>query len=85
MWAVELVKDRATREPFPAAYHLSSEVFRRAFDAGLIVYAMSGCADGVRGDHIMISPPLIVTETELDEIVRLLKDAVDRAIERLDR
>lgn len=85
MWAIELVRDRATREPFPASDHLSSAVFKRAFDAGLIVYVMSGCVDGVRGDHVMISPPLVVNENELDEIVNLLKAAVDQAISGLDR
>lgn len=81
MWAIELVKDREAREPFAPGLHLSSEVFKRAFEQGLIVYVMSGCADGVSGDHVMISPPLVVNEAELDEIVSLLKDAVDWAIQ----
>jgi len=39
---------------------------------GLIVYYMSGCVDGTAGDHVMISPPLVVTEPEVDEALEVL-------------
>jgi len=83
MWAIEFVQDRATKQPFPASTHLSSRVFEKAFDLGLIVYAMSGGADGSSGDHVMISPPLVVTAEQLDEIIALLKSAVDAALASL--
>ncbi len=80
MWAIELVADRSTKAPFPAKQKLNARVFDHAFADGLIVYVMGGCADGVAGDHVMISPPLVVTEAELDEIIERLKRAVDAAI-----
>jgi adenosylmethionine-8-amino-7-oxononanoate aminotransferase len=80
MWAVELVADRATKRPFPASAHLSSRVFDMAFEEGMIVYAMSGCVDGIAGDHVMVAPPLVVEEEELDEIVSRLTAAIDAAV-----
>ncbi len=83
MWAVEFVKDRTTREPFPSGVHLASAVFTRAFEDGLIVYAVSGCADGTNGDHVMLSPPLVVNEEQIAEIVAKLTTAIDGALNPL--
>ena len=47
-----------------------------AFDKGLIAYPVAGCADGVAGDLIMVAPPFIITEAQMDEVVRLLREAV---------
>ena len=44
---------------------------------GLCVYPMGGTIDGVRGDHVLLAPPFIVRETELDEIVARLAQAID--------
>ena len=47
---------------------------------GLMVYPMGGTIDGVRGDHVLLAPPFIVTEAQIDEIVERLGDAVDAAV-----
>lgn len=80
MWGLELVADRAGKQPFPPSMRLANGVFEQAFERGLIVYAMSGCADGVAGDHVMVSPPLVVTEEQIDEIVEALERAIGAAI-----
>lgn len=83
MWAVELVADRETKQSFPYEQKLYSRISMRAFADGLIVYAMGGCVDGWQGDHVMISPPLVVQEHELDEILKRLKNAIDGAISEI--
>jgi beta-alanine--pyruvate transaminase len=45
-----------------------SDVYRRAFEAGLLVR--------VTGDTIALSPPLIISEAEIDEITGKLGDAI---------
>jgi beta-alanine--pyruvate transaminase len=45
-----------------------NDVYRRAFDAGLLVR--------VTGDTIALSPPLIISEAQIDEIVEKLGDAI---------
>jgi adenosylmethionine-8-amino-7-oxononanoate aminotransferase len=41
---------------------------------------MGGTIDGARGDHVLVAPPFIVTEAQLDELVDKLGRAVDAAI-----
>ncbi len=76
MWGVEFVADRATKEPFPAAQGLAKKLGDEAFKRGLILYPISGNADGTRGDQVMVAPPFIVTDEQLDEIVGLLAETV---------
>lgn len=80
MWGLELVADRASKQPFPAKAKLSARIFDAAFVDGLIVYVMSGCADGVAGDHVMVAPPLVVDEAVLDEVIERLERAIGVAI-----
>ncbi len=75
-WGLEFVRDRQTKEPFPAATHLAWQIWRRAFDNGLIVYYSQGCADGFAGDIIMVGPPLIIDESQVGKLVELFVKTV---------
>jgi adenosylmethionine-8-amino-7-oxononanoate aminotransferase len=76
---VELVADRGTREPFDPARKLNALVKKEAMKRGLMIYPMGGAADGVRGDHILLAPPFILTEANVDAIVERLGEAIDAA------
>lgn len=76
---VELVADRETKEPFPAARALSTDIGRRAWELGLICYPSSGNVDGEKGDTVILAPPYNATDSELEEIIELLRQAVDSA------
>jgi adenosylmethionine-8-amino-7-oxononanoate aminotransferase len=80
MVAVELVADRSTRAPFPRARRVTERVVAAARDGGLLLYASTGCVDGVDGDLVMLGPPLVVTDAEVDEMVELTATAVESAI-----
>jgi adenosylmethionine-8-amino-7-oxononanoate aminotransferase len=75
--AMELVSDRETRRPFPPEMNVSQTLTNTAYDEGLIIYQRR-CINGLAGDHVLVAPPLIVTEEQIDEIVRRL----DRALAR---
>ena len=77
MAAVELVADRETKEPFERHRRIAERVTEAAFEAGLIVWPNVGHVDGERGDLVMLGPPFIATDDELDEIGRRLGDALD--------
>jgi len=77
LWGVEFVADRKTKEPFPAERSLAKKIGDAAFARGLIVYPVSGNVDGRRGDQIVIAPPFIVSDEQLDEIVGLLAETVN--------
>jgi len=76
VWAVEFVADRQTRAPYPAAAHFADRVCARAMDLGVLFYPGHGSADGVQGDHLLIAPPYVVTEPELDTIAQALRQAI---------
>jgi hypothetical protein len=78
--ALELVRERASKEPFDPKRALHAAVKREAMARGLLVYPMGGTIDGERGDHVLLAPPFIVTEDELTAIVDRLGAAVDAAI-----
>jgi adenosylmethionine-8-amino-7-oxononanoate aminotransferase len=77
---VELVDDRASRAPFDPELKLHARVKAEAMANGLMVYPMGGTVDGRVGDHILIAPPFIVSEAQLDEVVDRLATALDKAL-----
>jgi adenosylmethionine-8-amino-7-oxononanoate aminotransferase len=80
---IELVRDRASKAPFDPALTLHARVKREAMARGLMTYPMGGTLDGRQGDHVLLAPPFIVAEAELDVIVERLHAAVDAAIATL--
>jgi adenosylmethionine-8-amino-7-oxononanoate aminotransferase len=76
---VELVADRGTKEPFDPARKLNALVKKEAMKRGLMIYPMGGAADGVRGDHVLLAPPFILTDANVDAIVERLGEAIDAA------
>jgi adenosylmethionine-8-amino-7-oxononanoate aminotransferase len=77
---IELVRDRSTREPFPAQRALSQSVARRAFEDGLIVYPCAGNVGGVSGDTIIVAPPFNASEAELAELIEKLASTISRTL-----
>jgi adenosylmethionine-8-amino-7-oxononanoate aminotransferase len=78
--AIELVEDRLTKQPFDPARKLHARVKKAAMARGLMVYPMGGTIDGQHGDHVLLAPPFIVTESQIDEIVDRLGAALDDAL-----
>lgn len=78
--ALELVRERASKEPFDPKRALHAAVKREAMARGLLVYPMGGTIDGERGDHVLIAPPFVVADADLGVIVERLGEAVDAAI-----
>jgi hypothetical protein len=79
-WGIELVADRASKEPFDPARKLHARVKREAMARGLMCYPMGGTVDGRQGDHILLAPPYIIRPNEIAELVDKLGTAIDTAI-----
>ena len=77
---IELVADRATKAPFDPALKLHAHIRREAMARGLMVYPMGGTIDGRVGDHVLLAPPFIVSDAELDRIVERLQAALAAAL-----
>lgn len=68
MCAVELVKDKATKEEFDAAEKIGPKVHNATVDRGLF--------SRVRGDVYCLAPPIVTTESQLDEMVDTLQQSI---------
>ena len=80
---IELAEDPPSGIPFPRAAHFAESVTKAALELGLIVWPNVGHVNGVDGDLIMLAPPFIITNEELDEIVERLSSAVTKATRQL--
>lgn len=73
---VEFVKDKKTKEPFDLKLKLNDLIASRAFEKGLITYPGGGGADGIKGDHLLLAPPFIITEEQIDKMVSILDETI---------
>ncbi len=77
---MEFVRDRDGKEPFDPALRLHARIKKAAMARGLICYPMGGTIDGRRGDHLLLAPPFIVSQDQIDRIVDRLDGAISDAL-----
>ncbi|MBN1966279.1 MAG: aminotransferase class III-fold pyridoxal phosphate-dependent enzyme [Anaerolineae bacterium] len=76
MWGVEFVQDPVSKEPFAPAMNIANRVFEAAQARGLVLYPGRGAADGMAGDTVMVAPPTIINEAEMQIVVETLAAAI---------
>ena len=69
MIGIELVRDRATKEPFPRTDQVTERALAAARDAGLLLYSSTGHVDGANGDLLMLGPPFCLSDDEAATLV----------------
>jgi adenosylmethionine-8-amino-7-oxononanoate aminotransferase len=79
---VELVCDPLTKEPFPVEDDAGQRLTDIAFELGLIIYPRRSI-NGMVGDHVMIAPPLIISASEVDEVLQRFEHALELLRTRL--
>jgi adenosylmethionine-8-amino-7-oxononanoate aminotransferase len=77
---VEMVADRSTKAPFDPSMGIAAKIKKHAFENGLICYPMSGTIDGKTGDHVLLAPPFIITDAQIDELVEKLAKSITQAL-----
>ena len=70
-----LVKNKQTRERFPQDAAVGMVCRAHCFNNGLIMRAV--------GDRMIIAPPLVMTMAEIDEMIRLIRLALDLTYQEL--
>ena len=65
---VEFIQNRELREPFPAPWFVALEVTSIARSHGLLIYPRRSIF-GLRGDHVLVAPPLIIDRAGVDELI----------------
>ncbi|KAI2626648.1 aminotransferase, class III [Hypoxylon sp. NC1633] len=85
-WGVELVRDKASKEPFDPTLQLAHRVQKTALGIpyNLAVYVGQGCAGQGRGDHIMIMPAYNVTRAVVETIVGMFVAVLDDVFGKLN-
>jgi len=78
--AVEFVKDKAAREPFPKSAGVAERIRRAALEKNVLTYPSQGTVDGANGDHVLLAPPFIITPEECQLIADALQYAVAKVI-----
>jgi len=76
LWGLEFVSSKETRALFPRNRAVSEQVDRACFKKGLITFPTVERADGERGDTLLLAPPFVIEERELDQVVEILGDAI---------
>jgi len=72
MAAVELVADKATKQPYPAEANIGARVYQEMLKRGLFTRVL--------GDMILLAPPLVSTEEQIDQIVAIIGESVQAVI-----
>jgi len=70
MVGVELVADRETKEPFPPQMKVGQKVILEARRQGVVIRPL--------GDVIVLMPPLAIPEGELERLVKVVHDAIEK-------
>lgn len=77
---MEFVADRDSKTPFDPAKSINKKFKAAAFNAGLICYPMGGTIDGQYGDHVLLAPPFIITDQQINEMVEKIDIAIKEVI-----
>ena len=72
MCGVELVKDKATKEMFDASDGIGAKVHAETVKRGMF--------SRVRGDCYCVAPPIVTSESTLDDIASILGDSVEAVL-----
>ena len=79
-WGIELVADRGTKQPLPSGLKIHEIIKSAALDEGLICYPMGGTIDGKNGNHVLLAPPFIATDQQLDDCADKLVSAIEKSL-----
>jgi adenosylmethionine-8-amino-7-oxononanoate aminotransferase len=82
-WGLELVRDRTTRTPYEPSLRVTNRVLAAALRRDLFIYPSIGMAGKAGGDALMVTPPFVIEESDIDYIVRNLSSALDEVHEGL--
>ena len=66
--AIELVKDKITKEPFESERRVGYNIYKKALEKGVLLRAL--------GNIIYFMPPYVITEEEIDFMVDVARDSI---------
>lgn len=82
---IELVQNKQTKEPLNPNFNLPEQIRHTAMQHGLLCYPMGGTIDGRKGHHILLAPPFIINDAELELIAERLSSTLNAILPALDQ
>jgi adenosylmethionine-8-amino-7-oxononanoate aminotransferase len=82
---IEFVQDKSTGEPFPREVNFCERIRAAAMEAGVLTYPTQGCVDGLRGDHILLAPPFIITRDQCAMVAEAIAVAMNTTEKSIGR
>lgn len=76
LWGIELVRDKATKAPFPAAKQVKMDVLVSLMRRGVMTYLGYGTNAAGNGDQLILAPPFIIEREQIDEVVGALEETL---------
>jgi adenosylmethionine-8-amino-7-oxononanoate aminotransferase len=80
---IEFVGDRRRREPFDRSIRFTEHLTAAAKHLGLLLYPSTGCADGSLGDAVLLGPPFVISDQEIEMVADRTALALERTVKRL--
>ena len=77
MVGIELVSDKASKQSFPAEVMIADRIFKRCRERGLIVRPV--------GEQIILSPPLIMSKLQADQLFEILREGIKQTLADLKK
>ncbi len=75
---LEFVQDIDRKTPFDPDEKVAARLKAAAMEAGLVCYPMAGTIDGKQGDHVLLAPPFVMEDAQVEELVTRLSEAINR-------
>ena len=67
---------RNLRKYYPSVSH-GEGIYLYDTDGNRYIDGSGGGADGIRGDHSLLAPPFVITENQIDDLVRILDETIE--------
>ncbi len=82
--AIELVQNKPNRTPFGPELTAGSMLTEIAFSKGLIIYPRRSI-NGLKGDHVLIAPPIIISKTQVFDLLTILDESLEEITQVLKK
>ncbi|MBL0389287.1 aspartate aminotransferase family protein [Tumebacillus sp. ITR2] len=84
LFGMELVADRAKKSCFDSKLQVANRLVSTAMQNGLVIYPSQGMVDLYAGDAILVAPPFVINEQELQEMTERLDKSLKQVAQGLE-
>ena len=81
---LEFVANRRSKKPFPPEKKVANLVQQIALKNGINTYPGTGSVNNIAGDHILLAPPFIITQNEMDLMFHKLDESLTQVEKKLE-